>query len=278
METSIGAIARLHDFSNKTENENKPNEIEQPGQTWPTNGDIKVETFSSSYSEDSQLVLRKVDLSIRSGDRIGVCGRSGSGKSSLLASLLHLLEYRGGKIAIDSQDIAYISRDTLRQSLNVIPQEAYWIPTKSVGFNLDPWHTATISQANEERYISALSKCQLWAVIQANGGLNATMTLDFLSHGQRQLFCLARAILRNSKIVILDEVSANVDVHTDRVMQKVIREEFAKCTIIAVAHRLNTIVDFDRVVVLQQGEIVEMGNPQVLLEMEGSRFRELYNT
>ena len=181
-------------------------------------------------------------------------------------------------IAIDSQNIAYIPRDVLRQSLNVIPQEAYWISTKSVAFNLDPWHSATMSQDIEEQYISALTKCQLWSVIQANGGLNATMTPDFLSHGQRQLFCLARAILRKSKVVVLDEVSANVDVHTDRVMQKVIREEFAKCTIIAVAHRLNTIVDFDRVVVLQRGEVVEVGNPKELLETEGSRFRELYNT
>ena len=104
------------------------------------------------------------------------------------------------------------------------------------------------------------------------------MTVDFLSHGQRQLFCLARALVRRSKVVVLDEISANVDIRTDALMQQVIREHFADCTVISVAHRLNTIDDSDRIVVLSQGRVAEVGEPQALLKTDGSRFKELYET
>ena len=280
METSIGAIARLRDFSRNTENENKAQETTAPETAWPKAGAVDIRNFAASYSESSPLVLEDINLSIRPGEKLGICGRSGSGKSSLLASLFHLLEFRDGNITIDGQDIAFVPRDRLRQSLNVIPQEPYWITTKSVRFNLDPWHAhaSESSIVHEARYVETLTKCQLWPVVQAKGGLDATMDAEFLSHGQRQLFCLARAILRRSKVVVLDEVSASVDVYTDALMQKIIREEMRDYTIIAVAHRLDTIVDFDRVVVLARGRIVEIGEPGELLRRVGGRFRELYET
>jgi ATP-binding cassette subfamily C (CFTR/MRP) protein 1 len=282
LEISIGAIARIRDFVRDTECEVKPREDVEPAENWPQSGALQIQSFSASYSETSVPVLHSISLDIKAGEKIGICGRSGSGKSSLLASLLHILETRNGSISIDGKDIAYMPRDSLRQRLNVITQEPYWITSGSVRFNMDPWHQpSAIATSPEPSYtdaqlISALTRCQIWPIILANGGLSAKMDADFLSHGQRQLFCLARAILRKSKVVILDEVSASVDVHTDVVMQGIIREEFSGCTLISVAHRLDTIVDFDRVAVLGEGRVIEVGEPGELLRREGGRFRELY--
>jgi len=197
--------------------------------------------------------------------------------------LFHLLEFRSGLITVDGVDVGTLPRELLRSKLNVIPQEPWWVTMETVRFNMDPW-TAELNGQNasrtnnrDETFISALSRCQVWQVIEAKGGLDAVMTQDFLSHGQRQLFCLARAMIRESKVVILDEVSANVDVKTDELMQQVIREQFHNCTIIAVAHRLHTIDDSDRVVVLSHGKIAEVDDPKILLNTPGSRFKELYD-
>lgn len=281
LETSIGAISRLREFLQTTDSEHEAQERMTVRTSWPENGEITLHSFDASYGKDSDLVLKDVSLGIRLGEKIGICGRSGSGKSSMLASLLHLLEFRSGQIRIDGVDLASIPREILRSKLNVIPQEPWWITTETVRFNMDPWndHSADNSRCatgRDEAFISALSRCHVWQAIRDRGGLDAVITSDFLSHGQRQLFCLARALLRQSKIVILDEVSANVDIRTDELMQQVIRDHFQDCTIVAVAHRLNTIEDSDRVVVLSQGRIVEVGNPAVLLNTPGSRFKELY--
>lgn len=282
LEISIGAIARIRDFVRDTECEVKPHEDIEPPENWPQNGAIQIQSFSASYSETSVPVLHSISLDIKAGEKIGICGRSGSAKSSLLASLLHILEARSGSISIDGKDIAYMPRDSLRQHLNVITQEPYWITSESVRFNMDPWHqpsanaTSTDPSYTDAQLISALTRCQIWPIILANGGLSAKMDAGFLSHGQRQLFCLARAILRKSKVVVLDEVSASVDVHTDVVMQGIIREEFSGCTLVSVAHRLDTIVDFDRVAVLAEGRVIEVGEPAELLKREGGIFRELY--
>ncbi|KAL9616745.1 MAG: hypothetical protein Q9160_008402 [Pyrenula sp. 1 TL-2023] len=272
-ETSMGAIARVRDFVNNTKPEAKPTETLVPPADWPSSGSIEIRNFAASYSDTSPLVLQDISLSVPPGSKIGICGRTGSGKSSLLASLFHLLEFRAGSITIDGVDATSLPRDFLRSRLNVIPQEPYWITTETVRFNLFPWSE---SAPDDAELISALTKCQIWSAVEAKGGLDATMSADFLSHGQRQLFCLARALLRKSKIVVLDEVSASVDIHTDKLIQSVIRAEFRECTVIAVAHRLDNIVDFDRVVVLHEGRVVECNDPQVLLQREESRFRELW--
>ncbi|RMZ87350.1 hypothetical protein DV736_g5417, partial [Chaetothyriales sp. CBS 134916] len=265
LETSIGAITRLREFEQSTENEHKAIESDSVVRSdWLQKGEVAFNHFAASYSAVSDLVLEDVNLQVQAAEKVGVSGRSGSGKSSLLASLFHLLEYRDGEILIDGVDIAHIPRNTLRTQLNVIPQEPWWITTESVRFNMDPWtpaNIATIDEGGESdaTFISALSRCQIWDIIQAKRGLDAIMKSDFLSHGQRQLFCLARAIVRNSKVVVLDEVSASVDVKTDELMQRIIRDEFKHCTIIAVAHRLNTIEDFDRIIVLDKGKVVDLG-------------------
>ncbi|OAP58615.1 hypothetical protein AYL99_07705 [Fonsecaea erecta] len=285
LETSIGAISRLRNFVTEVESEHQAWEVESVPNQWPEHGQVSFTGFGASYSPDSMLVLRDIDLDVRRGEKLGICGRSGSGKSSMLASLFHLLEFRSGRIQIDGIDISRVPRETLRGKLNVIPQEPWWVTTESVRFNMDPWTAANGDSDDplgrgerDAMFISTLTKCQVWHVIQEKGGLDATMTPDFLSHGQRQLFCLARAMVRQSKVVVLDEVSASVDVKTDQLMQQIIRERFRDCTVIAVAHRLNTIDDSDRVAVLSQGRVVEVGEPRALLRAEESWFKDLYES
>ncbi|KGO42895.1 ABC transporter, integral membrane type 1 [Penicillium expansum] len=272
-ETSLGSLARVRGFIDNIEPEVKLLETVSPAPTWPPHGAVDINNFAASYSESSSLVLQDVSLQIQPGEKIGICGRTGSGKSSLLASLFHLLEFRQGSITIDGLDLTLLSRETLRQRLNIITQEPYWVTSETVRFNLDPWGATT---QDDEILIRVLEKCQVWSVVESKGGLSAIMAGDFLSHGQRQLFCLARSLLRKSKVVVLDEVSSSVDIQTDRIMQAIIRDEFQGCTIISVAHRLNTIVDFGRVVVLHEGRVVESGKPQELLAQSESRFKKLY--
>jgi ATP-binding cassette subfamily C (CFTR/MRP) protein 1 len=291
-ETSIGAIARVRDFVTNTESEVKLAESVEPPPEWPSSGAIELRDFAASYSESSELVIEGVNLTIKPGEKLGICGRSGSGKSSLVAALLHLLEFREGSITIDGQDTAFVPRVLLRRCINTIPQEPYLITTETVRFNLHPWPGTS---TNDETLIDALTKCQIWDTIKEKGGLDATLGADFLSQGQQQLFCLARSLLRKSKVVLLDEVSSryfnhsynskasrltslvfSVDIHTDSIIQAVIREDFRDCTIISVAHRLDTLVNLDRVAVLHGGRIVECDAPKVLLSKPDSRFKELW--
>ncbi|OJJ66267.1 hypothetical protein ASPBRDRAFT_189063 [Aspergillus brasiliensis CBS 101740] len=274
-ETSLSALARVRDFVEETESEEKDGETTSPPTAWPQHGAVEFHDFAAAYSSSAPLVLRDISLTIQPGEKIGLCGRTGSGKSSLLAALFHLVEYRQGWVKVDGQDLAHLSRSELRESVNIITQEPLCIHSETVRFNLDPWGATSQDDAV---LIGALEKCQLWSVIEAKGGLNAILKTEFLSQGQWQLFCLARAILRKSKLVVLDEVSSSVDFETDRRMQEIIRQEFKGCTIIAVAHRLDTIVDFDRVVVLADGRIVESGPPQQLLATDGTWFKRLYES
>jgi ATP-binding cassette subfamily C (CFTR/MRP) protein 1 len=181
-----------------------------------------------------------------------------------------MLELNSGTILIDGLDLSTLPRPRIRTQLNAIPQDPYFV-AGSIRLNLDPYSTST-----DALIISALRKVHLLDTITSNGGLDAELDPDTLSHGQRQLFCLARAVLRKSKIVVLDEVTSSVDRRTDELMQKIIREEFEGCTIIAVAHRLETILDFDRIAVLDRGRLVECESPEKLLAGE-SAFKELYD-
>ena len=181
-----------------------------------------------------------------------------------------MLELNSGTILIDGFDLSTLPRDHIRSKLNAIPQDPFFI-AGSIRLNLDPYLTST-----DSLLISALSKVNLLDTIVSIGGLDAEFDPDTLSHGQRQLFCLARAILRKSKVVVLDEVTSSVDKKTDELMQKIIREEFKGCTIIAVAHRLDTILDFDRIAVLGEGQLRECDTPERLLS-KPSAFKELYD-
>jgi len=198
--------------------------------------------------------------------------RFSSGKSSLLLTLLGLLETKSGTRHINGLDLSRTPRETVRSRLTTLPQD----PVKlqgTVRTNLDPEGTI---KGDDATLIAALTKAKIWEVIATRGGLDADFDELGLSHGQQQLFCLGRALLHKTKVVLLDEATSSVDRHTDEEIQKVIRAEFAGCTVLMVAHRLEAIVDADVVVVMDDGRIVETGDPRVLLEKPGSLFRILY--
>lgn len=272
METALGAVARLKTFSDTTVSENLPSEKEAVPENWPEFGSIEFKNVKASYTPTSIPVVHNLNLSIRPGEKIGICGRSGSGKSSLVAALFRMLElHPGSSIMIDGIDISTIPRQTVRSRLNAIPQDPFFLRS-TIRQNADPYNTHS-----DTEIISALEKVYLWSLISSKGGLEAQLDTEFFSHGQRQLFCLARAILRGGRIIVLDEATSSVDSETDKLMQRVIREAFGGCTILAVAHRLDTVSDFDRIVLLAKGEVVESGGFKELME-RGGAFRELYDS
>lgn len=273
METAIGAISRLKNFSATTATENLPLEKQSVPENWPAFGAIEFKNVKASYTPTSIPVIHNLNLSIKPGEKIGICGRSGSGKSSLIAALFRMLElHPGSSILIDGIDISTLPRQTVRARLNSIPQDPFFLRS-TIRTNADPNHLHT-----DATIISALEKVHLWSLISSKGGLEAQLDTEFFSHGQRQLFCLARAILRGGRVIVLDEATSSVDTETDKLMQRVIREVFEGCTILAVAHRLDTIADFDRIVLLGKGEVVESGRFEELMDREGGAFRELYDS
>lgn len=196
-------------------------------------------------------------------------GRTGAGKSSLTLALFRIIEPTEGKIFIDKIDIGKLGLYDLRSRLTIIPQDPVLF-TGTLRLNLDPFSAHSDDQiwnslelAHLKSFVSSLELGLSHAV--SEGG-------DNLSVGQKQLICLARALLRKSKIIVLDEATAAVDIETDELIQKTIRREFSGCTIITVAHRLNTIIDYDRIIVMDKGEIVEFDSPNTLLENPESIF------
>lgn len=271
LETSIGAISRLKSFATETPKENLPGENHAVPDAWPEHGEIEFRNLSASYIPDSELVLRGINMTIKPGEKIGICGRTGSGKSSLISALFRMLEIpASSSIIVDGIDITTIPRQVVRWKLNAIPQDPFCMKG-SIRLNV----SSGSNTHSDSDIILALQKVHLWEVVDSKGGLDVDLDAEFFSHGQRQLFCLARGILRKSKIVVLDEVSSSVDVISDELMQRVVRKEFADATIIAVAHRLDTILDFDRIALLRDGELMEMDTPSALMGRE-SAFKELY--
>lgn len=239
--------------------------------------------------EKPNLALRDVHLKIGSGEKVAICGRTGSGKSSLIALLLKLLDptpETEASLMIDSTPLRSMNRSALRERIIAVPQEAVFLPDGSTfQANLDP---SDVSSAEDCKAV--LAAVDLWSFVQDRGGLNAGMSASTLSAGQRQLMSLGRALLRRrirasnlgmggggseGGVLLLDEVSSSVDHETERVMQEIIKKEFREYTVIAVSHRLEMIMDFDRVVVMDTGVVVEVGNPQVLAGEAESRFGEL---
>ncbi|KAF3197725.1 hypothetical protein TWF679_002821 [Orbilia oligospora] len=278
LETSLGAIARMRNFSNVVPHEDDPGyDLSTP--EWPSRGDVVFDNLSASHKPDSEIVLKGINLTISAGTKVGLCGRSGSGKSSLVATLFRLLEVRGGSITIDGIDVTDVPINTLRGRLNVLSQEPFFL-AGTVRENLG---YAIVSEEDshnlqDEDMLEVLDRVGLKEkVLGWEGGLNAEFDPEgSLSHGERQLFCLARAMLKKSNIVVLDEFTSSVDIETDNKMQKILRGHFAGKTVLTVAHRLNTIIDYDKVVVLDKGVILESGRPGDLLRQPESAFKALY--
>ncbi|KAH7305472.1 P-loop containing nucleoside triphosphate hydrolase protein [Stachybotrys elegans] len=268
-ETSVGAVARVQQFVQTTPEEHVGTPV--PAREWPVEGTVEFDGMTACYLPQGPPVVLDVNLKIESGEKLAICGPSGSGKSSLIMALLKLVEVREGRILVNGTDIAAFQNSDLRSHLNPIPQEPYFLPG-TFKFNLDPH-----GQTDEATLISALKKVKLWEKVEAKGGLDTELVMSELSVGERQLLSLARAILVPSKILILDEAMSNVDENTEAFMQDIIMSEFKDRTIIAVMHRYSYINQFDKVLVMRKGRMVECDKPSVLLGRD-SMFRKLYHS
>lgn len=216
--------------------------------------------------------MKGIQLVIEPCKKVAICGRSGSGKSSLVSAILRLLDLNVGTILIDGLDTSIVPRQLLQSRITCISQNPFFF-VGTVRLNIDPYGTA-----QDADIWRVLHRLHLAKLITELGGLDAKLTETTFSHGQHQLFCLARALLRPNSIVILDEAMSNVDGETDDFMQGIIRSEFGHHTIIAVAHRLESILDFDAVVMLDKGVVVEYDCPRRLLNDPLSAFYELYHS
>ncbi|CAG7565483.1 unnamed protein product [Fusarium equiseti] len=275
LETSLGAIARIRMFCSSAPSEEKAGEDKNPGESWPMKGGLVVKNVDVQYEHTTEPVLRGLSFSIKPGQKLGLCGRSGSGKSSFVQALLRMAEIVNGQITLDGEDISVVPRYLIRQRLSCLTQDPF-VFGDSIRANLDP-----CNESSDAEIRSALERVGIWSVIRAKvddkkDPIDEKMDENFLSHGQRQLFCLARALLKKSSLLILDEPTSSVDTQTDARMQEVIRTEFSDCTIIMIAHRIDTLLDFDKVAVLDRGSLVEFGAPEELLKDEGGAFTRLY--
>ncbi|XP_057885672.1 ATP-binding cassette sub-family C member 2 [Melospiza georgiana] len=266
LETNIVAVERVHEYVT-VKNEAPWVTKTRPPRGWPSRGEIQFIDYKVRYRPELDLVLQGITCNIGSTEKVGVVGRTGAGKSSLTNCLFRVLEAAGGKIIIDDVDIATIGLHDLRNNLTIIPQDPVLF-TGTLRMNLDPF-----DQYSDEEVWKALELAHLKTYVQ---GLperllhHVSEAGENLSVGQRQLVCLARALLRKAKILILDEATAAVDLETDHLIQTTIRSAFADCTVLTIAHRLHTIMDSNRVMVLHAGQIVEFDSPEELLMKEGT--------
>lgn len=233
-------------------------------------GKIEFKNFSLKYSTSTKVVLNNLNLVIKKREKIGIVGRTGSGKSTIALSLFKIVEPFEGSILIDGEDISKVNVDSLRKYLTIIPQDAVLF-TGTLRLNLDP-----SSENSDGKLWKALEDVNMKEFIESlPGKLNCRISEggSNFSIGQRQLISLARALLRKCKILVLDEVSSNIDNETDELIQTTIKTKFADCTILTIAHRLKTIIESDRVLVMENGIAVEFGHPGELIDKENGKFK-----
>uniref|UniRef100_A0A665VFY5 ATP-binding cassette, sub-family C (CFTR/MRP), member 2 n=1 Tax=Echeneis naucrates TaxID=173247 RepID=A0A665VFY5_ECHNA len=265
LETNIVAVERVSEYT-KLENEAKWITDTRLPKNWPEEGRLQFEDYKVRYRPGLDLVLHGITCDIGSTEKIGIVGRTGAGKSSLTNSLFRIVEAAEGRILLDNIDISTIGLHDLRNNLTIIPQDPVLF-SGTLRMNLDPfdkftdedlWRVLELSHLKD--YVAGLQEKLEHEVTE--GGEN-------LSVGQRQLLCLARALLRKSRILILDEATAAVDLETDNLIQNTISKEFSHCTVLTIAHRLHSIMDNSRIMVLDAGKIVEFDTPSNLLEKKG---------
>ncbi|KAJ2589936.1 hypothetical protein IWW49_002254 [Coemansia sp. RSA 1797] len=243
-----------------------------PATTWPDQGMVEFKDYSTRYREGLDLVLRGLSFRVQPNQKVGIVGRTGAGKSSLTLALFRIIEAAGGQILIDGEDIAKYGLFDVRSKLSIIPQDPVLF-AGTVRENLDPFNSYSdqnIWQALEHAHLADFirTKDERLEFVVTQSGEN-------FSVGQRQLICLARALLKRAKVLVLDEATAAIDNATDTIIQESIRKEFKNCTVLTIAHRLNTIIDSDMILVIDGGRLAEYDTPQNLLENENSLFAKL---
>uniref|UniRef100_A0A668S789 Multidrug resistance-associated protein 4 n=1 Tax=Oreochromis aureus TaxID=47969 RepID=A0A668S789_OREAU len=269
VENMMTSVERVVEYT-ELKNEGPWETQQRPPSDWPSQGMITFNRVNFFYNTDELPVLKEISATFQAKEKVGIVGRTGAGKSSLVSALFRLAEPQG-KIYIDGVVTSEIGLHDLRQKMSIIPQDPVLF-TGTVRTNLDPFN-----QHSDEDLWKALEEVQLKSVVEELPGKLEAVLVESGSNfsvGQRQLVCLARAILRKNRILIIDEATANVDPRTDELIQKTIRDKFEESTVITIAHRLNTIIDSDRILVLESGTIQEFDHPYTLLQnKEGALYR-----
>ena len=272
IETSMVSVERIKEYQDSIEQEAPYSLPLQDPKDWPQYGEITFDHYKTRYRPGLELVLKGVNAEIKRGEKIGIVGRTGAGKSSMTLALFRIIEPAEGSITIDGVDITQMGIGYLRSRLTIIPQDPVLF-SGTLRSNVDPFEMYTDKEIWNVLQLSHLKTfaSSLPSGLQheiAEGGAN-------LSVGQRQLICLARALLRKTKVLILDEATASVDLDTDDLIQTTIREEFNDCTVLTIAHRLNTILDSSKIMVLSDGQVIEFDTPESLLKNPQSSFYKM---
>ncbi|KNE55572.1 hypothetical protein AMAG_01463 [Allomyces macrogynus ATCC 38327] len=272
-EMQMNSVERIAYYAEQLETEAPPvTDVRPPTSQWPEQGEVVMDNVTMAYRQGLDPVLRDVSLRIPPGSKCGIVGRTGAGKSSLIVALFRLVELTAGTISIDGVDISKLGLSDLRTHLSIIPQDPVLF-SGTVRSNLDRFN-----QADDATLWSCLERAGLKDYVQAQPeGLDAYVAEngESLSVGQRQLMCLARAMVRSTTVLIMDEATASVDLPTDALIQQAIRRDFAGSTVLTIAHRLNTIIDYDLIVVMDAGRVAEVGSPAELLANPESQFSSL---
>jgi ABC-type multidrug transport system fused ATPase/permease subunit len=290
VENNMNAVERIHHYGMKLDQEAAYNIPETaPPDNWPEHGAIKFKNVTMSYRPSLPPVLKNISLDIKKGEKIGICGRTGAGKSTIMTALYRLVEPSSGSIIIDDIDISTLGLHELRSKLSIIPQDPVLFQG-TIRSNLDPFglcedrvlwdalrkawlldseelNKVTASNRDEEKPGADGLRFHLDAAVEDDG--------NNFSLGERQLVALARALVRNSQILILDEATSSVDYHTDNNIQSTITNSFKHCTILCIAHRLSTIINYDRILVLDAGEVAEFDTPKNLFNIPNGAFRSM---
>lgn len=258
--TSVERVLEYTSVDHERELESPPDK--RPPKSWPEHGEVKFHNLYLKYTLTEPPVLKNLNFLIKPKEKVGIVGRTGAGKSSLISALFQLTETEG-EILIDGRDTKAMGLHELRSKISIIPQEPVLF-SGTMRKNLDPF-----DEYDDMQLWKALEDVELKEAVQdLTAGLNSKMSEggSNFSVGQRQLVCLARAIIRNNRILVLDEATANVDPQTDALIQTTIRKKFADCTVLTIAHRLHTVMDSDKVLVMDAGTMVEFDHPHMLLQ------------
>ncbi|KAM6355278.1 ATP-binding cassette sub-family C member 10 [Podargus strigoides] len=269
-ETMMVSVERTEEYTTDIPTEPQ-DKLVQVAADWPSQGLVEFQQVVLAYRAGLPNALDGVSFTVYPGEKVGIVGRTGSGKSTLFLALFRMVELKSGQILLDGVDSQLVGLEELRSRLAIIPQDPFLF-SGSIRENLDPQGKRTDAELHE-----VLEQCHLRDAVTQMGGLDSELGErgKSLSVGQRQLVCLARALLTQAKVLCIDEATASVDQKTDQLLQQTIRQRFADKTVLTIAHRLNTILDSDRVLVMQSGRVAELDSPTHLIQKDGSLFQRL---
>lgn len=275
LENQMVSVERILNYAELPSEDESGHRVKtQPTTEWPSKGELTFEKLSLFYGDDGKAAIRNLNFHIKSQEKIGIVGRTGSGKSSIIQALFRMTTIEGS-IKIDGVDTQSLTLEELRKNISIIPQDPILFGTGSLRSNLDPF-----DEKSDEELWKVLEQVELKETVSSlPEGLNCKISDggSNFSLGQRQLICLGRALLRRNRILVLDEATASVDYKTDALIQKTINTAFSDCTVLTIAHRLHTVINADKILVMNGGEMVEFDHPHRLLENGEGYLTKLVN-